>query len=165
MIHSSVGTNCSKLCTMVQFALCTTCCTSGCTILWKLCTIKHGQCTINNELCKIVACTTTCPITKNMQHLSTMQILYASLFILCKYCAWCSKQFSLAAKFCNCFIKWKIYAQLHNKQNKYCKWAIHSQMHNKQTHNIVYYGWLTARGFSSPAAHVCSCCPTYSNQQ
>ena len=92
----SVGANYSKLCTMAQFALCTTCCTSGCTILWKLCTIKCGQCTINNEQCKIVACTITCHITRDMQHFSTMQIVFASLFIWCKCCAWCSQQFSLS---------------------------------------------------------------------
>ena len=70
----SVGTNCSKSCTMVRFALSTTCCTLGFTILWKFCSIKCGQCIINNEQCKIVACTTTCLVTINIQHLSSMQI-------------------------------------------------------------------------------------------
>ena len=103
----SVGADCSKLCTMAQFVYCTTCCTSGCTILWKQCTIKCGQCTINSEQCKIVARTITCHITRDMQHFSTMQIVFASLFIWCKCCAWCSQQFSLSVKFCNCWPKVK----------------------------------------------------------
>ena len=90
---------------MAQFALCTTCCISGCIILWKLCTIKCGQYTINNEQCKIVACEISFYITRNMQHFSTMLIVFASLLILCKCCAWCSQQFLLSALFCNCLQK------------------------------------------------------------
>ena len=39
---------------------------------------------MNSEQCKIVACTITCHITRNMQHFITMQNVFVSLFIWCK---------------------------------------------------------------------------------
>ena len=73
--------------------------------------------------------------------------------------------FHFPLNFATVYKKWKIYAQLHNKQTKYWKWTIHSHLQNKQAHIKVCYEWHTACGFWSPAAYVCSCCLAYSDQQ
>ena len=47
--------------------------------------------------------------------------------------------FHFLFNFATVCIKWKIYAQLHNKQTKYWKWTIHSHLQKKQAHNKVCY--------------------------
>ena len=87
--------------------------------------LLHAQCpVISQETCKVLAQCKLC-----LHHCSfDASVVHDAV-----------NNFHFLFNFATVCIKWKIYAQLHNKQTKYWKWTIHSHLQKKQAHNKVCY--------------------------